>query len=137
MLEASELLSPTPKRDAKEEQHFPMKPKGLTLSSFFLALSMRPLGKSRKLASPFSDDAPIYFTLSRLLGHRCRKDVLSLPTSGTEELLALALLSTSQMFLFSSLCSRPSAKEKVGMERLGEDPAPHMLLRSKASPSSH
>lgn len=70
MLEASELLSPTPKRDAKEEQHFPMKPKGLTLSSFFLALSMRPLGKSRKLASPFSDDAPIYFTLSRLLGHR-------------------------------------------------------------------
>lgn len=54
MLEALELLSPTPKCNAKEEQHFLMKPKLLTLSSFFLALSLQPLEKSRKLASPFS-----------------------------------------------------------------------------------
>lgn len=79
-----------------------------------------------------------------LLGRRCLKGVLPLPTSATErscwlwlQCHSLALLSTSQVFLSSSLCSRPFTKEKVEMEWLGEDPAPLMLLRSKAGPSSH
>lgn len=133
-----ELFSPTPKCNAKEEQHFPTKPTPLMLSSFFLVFSLQPLGKSQKLLPLFP---PPTTTFSALLGCRCRKGVLSLPTSGTEwscwlwlQSHPLALLSTSQTFLSPSLCSRPFTKEKVGTpphtRSLGPRPAcPHIHSR--------